>query len=140
MPWAAVPAAVADMVRPGLPGMVEDIPAAVRADVVEYDEPLEGEFGRLFRDGAGAALQQFVDLIGQDVDLPDDGVYGAIGRAEFRVGRTLDALQSAYRVGDGVGRGLHRRLRRVALRAHRRRARASRDGALDAGHVPAGVH
>jgi hypothetical protein len=102
MPWAGVPLAVADMVRPGLPGMVEDIIAAVRAEVVEYDQPLEGEFGRLFRDGAGAALQQFVDLLGHDIDLPDDGVHRAIGRAEFRAGRTLDALQSAYRVGARV--------------------------------------
>ena len=102
MPWAAVPAEVAELVRPGLPGVVEDIIAAVRAEVVEYDQPLEGEFGRLIREGAAAALQQFVDLLGRDVDLPDDGVYEAIGRAEFRAGRTLDALQSAYRVGARV--------------------------------------
>jgi hypothetical protein len=102
MPWAAVPAEVADLVRPGLPGVVEDIIAAVRAEVVEYDQPLEGEFGRLIREGATAALQQFVDLLGRDVDLPDVRVYVAIGRAEFRAGRTLDALQSAYRVGARV--------------------------------------
>jgi hypothetical protein len=102
MPWAAVPPEVADLVRPGLPGVVEDIIAAVRAEVVEYDQPLEGEFGRLIRQGATAALQQFVDLLGRDVDLPDDGVYEAIGRAEYRAGRTLDALQSAYRVGARV--------------------------------------
>ena len=102
MPWAAVPAEVAELVRPGLPGVVEDIIAAVRAEVVEYDQPLEGEFGRLIREGAAAALQQFVDLLGRDVDLPDDGVYEAIGRAEYRAGRTLDALQSAYRVGARV--------------------------------------
>ena len=88
--------------RPGLPGVVEEIIAAVRAEVVEYDQPLEGEFGRLFRNGATAALQQFMDLLGRSVDLPDDDVYEAIGRAEFRAGRTLDALQSAYRVGARV--------------------------------------
>lgn len=102
MPWAAVPVQVADLVRPGLPGVVEDIIAAVRAEVVEYDQPLEGEFGRLIREGAAAALEQFVDLLGRDVDLPPSGVYEAIGRAEFRAGRTLDALQSAYRVGARV--------------------------------------
>jgi PucR C-terminal helix-turn-helix domain len=102
MPWAAVPAEVADMVRPGLAGVVEGIITAVRAEVVEYDQPLEGEFGRLIRDGAAAALQQFVDVLGHDVDVPDVGVYEAIGRAEFRAGRTLDALQSAYRVGARV--------------------------------------
>ena len=88
--------------RPGLPGVVDEIIAAVRAEVVEYDQPLEGEFGRLFRNGATAALQQFMDLLGRSVDLPDDDVYEAIGRAEFRAGRTLDALQSAYRVGARV--------------------------------------
>ena len=102
MPWAAVPVQVADLVRPGLPGVVEDIIVAVRAEVVEYDQPLEGEFGRLIREGAAAALEQFVDLLGRDVDLPPSGVYEAIGRAEFRAGRTLDALQSAYRVGARV--------------------------------------
>jgi hypothetical protein len=30
MPWAAVPAEVAELVRPGLPGVVEDIIAAVQ--------------------------------------------------------------------------------------------------------------
>src|SRR6188472_2135511 len=98
MPWAAVPVEVADRVRPGLSGVVEDIIAAVRAEVVEYDQPLEGEFGRLIREGTAAALAQFVDLLGRDVDLPPSDVYEAIGRAEFRAGRTLDALQSAYRV------------------------------------------
>jgi hypothetical protein len=102
LPWAAVPVEVAELVRPGLPGVVEDIIAAVRSEVVEYDQPLEGEFGRLIREGAAAALGQFVDLLGRDVDLPDVGVYEAIGRAEFRAGRTLDALQSAYRVGARV--------------------------------------
>lgn len=116
MPWAAVPAGVADLVRPVLPDVVEDIIAAVRAEVVEYDQPLEGEFGRLIRVGATAALRQFVDLLGRDVDLPDVRVYESIGRAEFRAGRTLDALQSAYRVGA-----------RVAWRAAAETAQASVD-------------
>src|SRR3954451_9019272 len=116
MPWAAVPAEVAELLRPALPGVVGDIVAAVRAEVVEYNQPLEGEFGRLIREGAGAALSQFVDLLGRDADLPDTGVYEAIGRAEFRAGRTLDALQSAYRVGA-----------RVAWRAAAERAGTSLD-------------
>jgi hypothetical protein len=118
LPWAVVPAEVADLLRPALPGVVDEIVAAVRTAVVEYDQPLEGEFGRLIREGAAAALIQFVELIGRDTDLPDTGVYEAIGRAEFRAGRTLDALQSAYRVGA-----------RVTWRAAAQRAGAS----LDAG-------
>src|SRR5689334_11844615 len=116
MPWAAVPADVAELLRPVLPAVVEDIVAAVRAEVLEYDQPLEGEFGRLIRQGAADALGQFVDLLGRDADLPDSGVYEAIGRAEFRAGRTLDALQAAYRVGA-----------RIAWRAAAERAGASLD-------------
>jgi hypothetical protein len=119
LPWAAVPAEVAALLRPTVPGVVEDIVTAVRAEVVEYDQPLEGEFGRLMREGATAALQQFVELLGRDAELPDSGVYEAIGRAEFRAGRTLDALQSAYRVGA-----------RVAWRAAAERVEASLDARM----------
>lgn len=73
----------------------------LRAEVPEYDQPLEGEFGRLIREGVTVALDLFVDLLGQN-ELPDLGVYRAIGRAEFRAGRTLDALQAAYRIGARV--------------------------------------
>ena len=106
-PWAAVPAEVADLMRPGLPGVVEEIIAAVRAEVVEYDQPLEGEFGRLIREGATAALQQFVDLLGRDVDLPDD--------ERLRGDRTRRVPRGAHarRAAVGVPR---RRPRRVAGR------------------------
>ncbi|MGZ8633641.1 MAG: PucR family transcriptional regulator [Solirubrobacteraceae bacterium] len=101
-PWRAVPAEVAGVIGPGLVGVVDDIIAAVREQVPEYGQPLEGEFGRLLREGVTAALHQFVELLGHDVDLPEVGIYEAIGRAELRAGRTLDALQSAYRVGARV--------------------------------------
>lgn len=101
-PWAAVPPEMADLIRPALPGVVEQIIAAVRAEVAEYDQPMEGEFGRLISEGSTAALQQFVDLLGRDADVGDVRVYEEMGRAELRAGRTLDALQSAFRVGARV--------------------------------------
>jgi len=101
-PWGAVPAEVAAVIGPGLVGAVDDLISAVREQVPEYDQPLEGEFGRLLREGVSAALHQFVELLGHDAGLPDVGIYEAIGRAELRAGRTLDALQSAYRVGARV--------------------------------------
>ena len=101
-PWGAVPAEVAAVLGPGLLGVVDEMIAAVCEQVPEYGQPLEGEFGRLLREGVTAALHQFVELLGQDADLPDVGIYEAIGRAELRAGRTLDALQSAYRVGARV--------------------------------------
>ncbi len=102
IPWAAVPPELADVIRPMLTGVVDEIIAAVRAEVPEYDQPMEGEFGRLISEGSGAALRQFVDLLGHDTDLGDVSVYEEMGRAELRAGRTLDALQSAYRVGARV--------------------------------------
>lgn len=101
-PWAAVPPEMADVIRPSLPGVVEEIIAAVRAEVPEYDQPMEGEFGRLISEGSTAALRQFVDLLGRNGAVGDVRVYEEMGRAELRAGRTLDALQSAYRVGARV--------------------------------------
>lgn len=101
-PWAAVPPEMADLIRPALPEVVEQIIAAVRTEVPEYDQPMEGEFGRLISEGSTGALQQFVDLLGRDADVGDVRVYEDMGRAELRAGRTLDALQSAFRVGARV--------------------------------------
>ncbi len=113
-PWQAVPAEVGAVIRPELDALVEEIIRALRAEVPEYDQPLEGEFGRLLREGVTVALGLFVELLGREAELPDLRVYAAIGRAEFRAGRTLDALQAAYRVGArvawrhtvGVGEGV----------------------------------
>ena len=115
-----VPPELADVIRPKLTGVVEEIITAVRAEVPEYDQPMEGEFGRLISEGSGAALRQFVDLLGHDTDLGDVSVYEEMGRAELRAGRTLDALQSAYRIG---ARQFHREpyTRRAALRQARSR-------------------
>lgn len=74
----------------------------VRDEVSEYARPLEGEFGRQIRKGVTVALNQFVDLLGTDCEPPDTDVYFELGRVEHRAGRTLDALQSAYRVGSRV--------------------------------------
>lgn len=93
---------MADVIRPTLPQVVEQIIADVRAEVPEYDQPMEGEFGRLISEGSTVALQQFVDLLGRDTGVGDVRVYEEMGRAELRAGRTLDALQSAFRVGARV--------------------------------------
>lgn len=101
-PWAAVDPEVAERMRPRLGAAVDAVIAAVRAEVPEYDQPLEGSFGRLISQGVTAGLDQFVAILGQQGSFPDESVYEALGRAEYRAGRTLDALQSAYRVGARV--------------------------------------
>ena len=90
MPWAAVPPEVADLVRPGLPGVVEDIIAAVRAEVVEYDQPLEGEFGRLIREGATAALRSLSICLGaMSICLTMASMRRSVARSSARVVRSM---------------------------------------------------
>ena len=101
-PWGDLPIALRELLHPSLPGVVEEVIAAVRAEVSEYDQPLEGEFGMLISQGVTVALEQFVGLLGRDEDVPDLVTSEGLGRAEHRAGRTLDALQSAYRVGARV--------------------------------------
>jgi hypothetical protein len=101
-PWGDLPTALREFLRPGLPSAVAEVIAAVRAEVPEYDQPLEGEFGMLISQGVTVALEQFVGLLGRDEDVADLATSQGLGRAEHRAGRTLDALQSAYRVGARV--------------------------------------
>jgi hypothetical protein len=98
-PWTQVPTQVADLLRPEVPRIVDEIVLAVRDGVPEYARPLEGDFGRVMREGVQVALTQFVDLLGRDAQVPDLRVYHSLGKAQLREGRTLDALQAAYRVG-----------------------------------------
>ena len=82
----------------------------------DYARPLEGSFGQGVRTGVSEALRQFVELIRSPSGDRGPGreVYAALGAGELREGRTLDALQSAYRVGARVA---WRRLAAAATRA-----------------------
>src|SRR5919108_52215 len=114
-PWRALPAELADAIEPELPAATEEILATIAEQVPEYARPLEGGFGVAIRTGVSEALRQFVALI-RDPDAgrePGRDVYVGLGRGEFREGRTLDALQSAYRVGARVA------WRRVSAAARR---------------------
>jgi hypothetical protein len=91
-----------ELLRVVLPGVVDEVIAAVRSEIPEYARPLEGEFGKLISDGVRIALEQFVGLLGHDQDVPDPAMAKALGRGEHGAGRALDALQSAYRVGARV--------------------------------------
>ncbi len=103
-PWRGLPGSIADLIEPELAKVTEEILEAIARQVPEYARPLEGRFGRGIRTGVGEALSQFVALIRD----PDAGrglgreVYVGLGRGELRQGRTLDSLQSAYRVGARV--------------------------------------
>jgi hypothetical protein len=115
-PWRALPAEIADLIEPELDATTDEILATIAREVPDYARPLEGSFGRGVRTGVTEALRQFVELIRSPSGARGPGreVYVALGAGELREGRTLDALQSAYRVGARVA---WRRLAAAARRA-----------------------
>jgi PucR C-terminal helix-turn-helix domain len=114
-PWQALPPSVADVIEPELDAITEEIMATIAREVPAYARPFEGSFGRGVRTGVTEALRQFLGLIRSPSGARGPGreVYVALGRGELRQGRTLDSLQSAYRVGARVA------WRRVAEAARR---------------------
>ncbi len=99
--FAAVPPEAADVLRPALPGLADEMIAAISLEVPDYARAMEGTFGQLVRLGVEVALNRFIDMVadpGADVTRARD-TYVNLGRGEFHAGRSLDALLAAYRVG-----------------------------------------
>ena len=115
-PWRALPAEIADVLEPELDATTDEILATIALEVPDYARPLEGSFGRGVRTGVTEALRQFVELIRSPSGARGPGARSTShsARGELREGRTLDALQSAYRVGARVA---WRRLAAAARRA-----------------------
>ena len=87
---------MARALRPALPGVVDEVIAAVQEAVPVYS----GGLDPTVRTGVHAALDGFLELIeGGEPGLPERDVYVRFGRAERRNGRSLDALLAAYRAG-----------------------------------------
>ena len=101
VPKATLPPEAAGALRPVLPGLADDIIAAISAEVPDYARPMEGRFGEVTRFAIEVALNRFVDLLVGEAhdDASTRGTYIKLGAGEFRNGRSLDALLSAYRVG-----------------------------------------
>jgi DNA-binding CsgD family transcriptional regulator len=91
------PAAIA-AIRDELPGLADEIVHAIQQEVPGYSRPLRGEFGQGIRTGVELALRRFTGDVGDD----SPAIYRRLGYGELRAGRSLDALQSAYRVGARV--------------------------------------
>jgi hypothetical protein len=101
---AAVPPELAELLRARLERVADKVEEEVRAQVPEYARPADGTYRENLRAGVVQALTLFVDHIadprGQSAAIA--ATYYELGRGEALEGRSLDALQSALRVG-----GLH---------------------------------
>src|ERR671914_2514468 len=99
--FAAVPPEAAEVLRPALPGLADEMIAAISLEVPDYRRAMEGTFGQFVRMGVEVALNRFMDMVADpaaDVTRARD-TYVNLGRGEFHAGRSLDALMAAYRVG-----------------------------------------
>jgi hypothetical protein len=95
---------LAELMRPELPGLADQIIAEIRATIPEYARPLDGPYGRALRGNVDQALASFVEMVA-DPDAPRDDlaeVCRRLGRLEARQGRSLDSLQAAYLLGTRV--------------------------------------
>jgi len=104
-PFAAIPAEAADVLRPVLPRLADEAIATIAAEVPEYQRAMEGSFGQVVRQGVEVAFNRFLDTIADPEAGPGAqarDTYVNMGRGEYHLGRRLDALLAAYRVGARV--------------------------------------
>src|SRR5215217_495463 len=103
-PWEDLPPGVAEVLRPELPALADEIVDELSHGVPDYARPLEGPFGQALRHGVEEALERFTTIVETPGADPDAGreVYVNLGRGEMRAGRSLDALLAAYRLGARV--------------------------------------
>ncbi|HUO74153.1 MAG TPA: helix-turn-helix domain-containing protein [Solirubrobacteraceae bacterium] len=100
-PWHELPPKIAEVLRPVLADVADEIIDAVRT-VPAYARPMEGEFGVGIRRGVQEALRHFLAEVEAGGPVRRSDVYDALGRGEMRAGRSLESLLSAYRVGARV--------------------------------------
>ncbi|WP_367318918.1 PucR family transcriptional regulator [Streptomyces sp. HUAS ZL42] len=99
-----VPPDLAELLRARLEEVADEVEEEVRRQVPEYARPADGTYRRNLRAGVVMALTLFVDHIADPRGQGDAiaATYYELGRGEALEGRSLDALQSAVRIG-----GLH---------------------------------
>lgn len=135
-PLGPLPQEFAAIMRPELPSLIKEIGMEVTRAYPEYARLLNGPNGTSIRMGVEQSLSSFVDLVAEPSSptvLRDD-MCRRFGRFEAYEGRTMDALQGAYRLGarvalrraKKVGRSYHfscgadAQLRRRAVRVRGR--------------------
>ncbi|AGM08690.1 PucR family transcriptional regulator [Amycolatopsis keratiniphila] len=115
-PPAALPRKLADILRPELGSLANEIVDEIRATIPAYARPLDGPYGKSIRAGVEYAITLFVAQIADPTVSKEQSheVHHRLGQNEMREGRSLDTLQSAYRVGARVS---WRRIMRVGRRS-----------------------
>lgn len=99
--WATMPAEIAARFRPHVSRIAQDVVAEIRRSVPEYADDPNSRISKLMTRGVERAVTHCIDSIGKPQNNQREWTetLRARGRLEFRDGRTMDALQAAYRVG-----------------------------------------
>lgn len=99
-----LPPQLVTIAQPELPGLADEIVAEIRNSIPEYARPIDGPYGQTLKIGVESAINGFVSKL-LEPDEPQDRseeMCRRLGRFEAQEGRSMDGLQSAYRVGVHV--------------------------------------
>ncbi|MBW8482988.1 helix-turn-helix domain-containing protein [Actinomadura sp. PM05-2] len=90
--------------RPHLDEVADDMMQEIQTRVREYDRPGDGSYSSTLRQAVERVLHYFVDRVGDPDHEPGPvtDFFRAIGRGEAGEGRSLDAMQTAMRVGGMI--------------------------------------
>src|SRR6266545_5044409 len=100
--WASIPKELADKVRPMSGVLVQDAIREIQKAVPAYRQPLQGKFREVLVGAVEMAIIKcFDNICDPHADQADwQAVFRYTGRIEFLEGRTMDAVQTAIRVGS----------------------------------------
>lgn len=102
--WQALPAGVADLLRPQIDEAVAEMIDAIQLGVPEYARPLNVAYTRAVSQAVRHSVEQFVERVANPHASCDRIVaeFRAIGAIEAHEGRSLEPLQNALRLGARV--------------------------------------
>ncbi len=102
--WSGVPAEAAEVMRPEIHRIAEQMVDAIQHGVPEYARPLDDSYTSTVRRTVWHSVQQFVERIANPATSrePTAEIFREIGRMEAAEGRSLEPLQTALRLGARV--------------------------------------
>jgi PucR C-terminal helix-turn-helix domain len=99
-PWSGGLAVAAELMRPQLGRVTEEMVDAIQREVAEYARPLDLAYNDVLHQAVGYAVHHFVDRIANQSAPREPTVefFRSVGRGEAIEGRSLEPLQSALRL------------------------------------------
>jgi len=100
-PWVRVPPQMAQILEPVLPLAIDTVVEAVEAEIPHYRADPDDPVRKGLLAGVRVALDRLLDLLGSSDEALAGAaeLYDTIGAFEYREGRPLEDVLSAYRVG-----------------------------------------